>query len=269
MGYTVAHVDKTKSGSSGGLTEHIDRTQEPDKVSKNIDPEKTPDNFELVERTGTIDHLINERIEKGYKLEKAIRKDAVTSCRYILSGSHEDMKSMSQGKLKSWALDNYEYFADMYGEENIIRATVHMDEKTPHMHLIVVPLTPEGKLSAKEYIGNKKKLKEFQTDYANKVGAKYNLKRGIEDTNRKHLTTKDFYRNINKNELTAEEIINNPRAKELITKLIELSDVNKDLLKEVAHKKIREHELKGHNEGSGIQRKNPRIDKGNSFKIGR
>lgn len=67
-----------------------------------------------------------------------------------------------------------------YGKENLLYATVHMDEITPHMHYGVIPITKDGRLSAKEVVGNKKALTEFQdrfNTYINKQG--YDLKRGI------------------------------------------------------------------------------------------
>ncbi|HBC4355869.1 TPA: plasmid recombination protein [Staphylococcus aureus] len=67
-----------------------------------------------------------------------------------------------------------------YGKENLLYATVHMDKITPHMHYGVVPITKDGRLSAKEVVGNKKALTEFQdrfNTYINKQG--YDLKRGI------------------------------------------------------------------------------------------
>lgn len=67
-----------------------------------------------------------------------------------------------------------------YGKENLLYATVHMDEITPDMHYGVIPITKDGRLSAKEVVGNKKALTEFQdrfNTYINKQG--YDLKRGI------------------------------------------------------------------------------------------
>ena len=241
MAYTVAHVDKAKAGKSGGLTLHVDRTQEK-KVSADIDTSRSSLNFELIQRTGTIDDMIKQRIKEGHNGKRKVRKDAVTSCRFILSGSHEEMKDWSDKKIKQWAVDNYKYFAKWFGEKNIIRATVHRDEKTPHMHLITVPLTSDGRLSAKDYIGGKEKLRQFQTDYAEKIGKKYNLERGVKDSNRKHITTRDYYRYINKNEMTAESILNSNKNRELVGKLVELADQNKKELKTVTHKNIRDHE---------------------------
>ncbi len=232
MGKVVCHMSKSKAGNSGGLTLHIDRTQK--EFSANIDTSKLHLNFELVKKNGSIDDAIKARIQAGYKGTRAIRKDAITSQRYVLSGSSDVMNKMNRLTLMKWAKDSYDFFVDKYGEENIIRATVHCDEATPHMHLIVVPLTTEGKLSAKQFTGDKKKLKELHDNYSNKM-SKYSLERGVEGMNRKHITTSEYYRYINDNELTAEDLKNHPQARELIGKLIEVADSKKGL-KHTAHK---------------------------------
>lgn len=231
MQFTVLHMDKGKGNSNGGLTKHIDRTQEPKNMPKNVDQERTHLNIDLLEPTKSIDKMANERIKEGYTGKTAIRKDAVKTCKFILSGSHERMKELEkEGKIQEWALDNYDYFAERYGKENILRATVHMDEKTPHMHLVLVPLTQEGKLSSRELFGGDRKenkLKDLHTDYSNTIGLKYGLERGIEtaitkSNDRVHTTTHDFYKHISENNLTAEEILKLPReeSKELITALL-------------------------------------------------
>lgn len=248
MGKVVLHMNKAKKGTSGGLTNHIDRTQKV--FSENIDRDRSHLNFSLVEKNGTIDQMVNKRIAEGYKGERAIRKDAVTNCRFVLSGSHKEMSAFSYDQVELWAYDSYKFFEKRHGAENIVRAEVHMDEKTPHMHLVVVPLTDDGKLSATHFFGTRDKLKQLQTDYANQVGKSYGLERGVEGNNRKHLTTKDYYRLINENELTAEKIAE-LGDKEIIGKLIELADENNEALEHIAHKKElsnqRTHEQEGRN----------------------
>lgn len=212
MGYTVCHMAKAKGGASGGLTNHIDRLAIGLK-GKNIDQSKTHLNIVLIKPIKTIDQMINDRIEKGYTSNRKIRTDAIKSQRYILSGSPEEMKNLSMDELKEWSIDNYKFFAKMYGENNIVRATTHLDEKTPHMHLIVVPLI-NGKLSAKEYTGTKDKLKNLQTNYASEIGNKYGLERGIEGSNVSHITTKEFYRDVKESNLTANKILELPKDKQ-------------------------------------------------------
>ena len=222
-------MTKAKSGSSGGLTAHIDRTNE--KEQGNVYEDRKQSNFRLVEEKGTIDSMIKDRIKEGYKGKKAIRKDAVTSCRYILSGSHEQMSKIGDNPkaIREWANDNFDYFSEKYGEKNIVRATVHLDEKTPHMHLIVVPITPDGRLSAKEFTGTAKKLKDLQSDYANKIGAKWGFKRGLENSPAKHIETKAFYKYLKGKELSAQWILEHPNKELILQKLLEDNDKVKAL----------------------------------------
>ena len=79
--------------------------------------------------------------------------------------------------------------------ETIISAVVHMDEKTPHMHLSFVPLTEDGRLSAKEIVGNKKKLTWWQDEFWKHMVKKYpDLERGesASETGRTHIPPRLF-----------------------------------------------------------------------------
>lgn len=83
--------------------------------------------------------------------------------------------------------DTVKWFADRYGSDRILNATVHMDEHTPHLHLGIVPITEDGKLSAKTLF-TKTELKSIQTEFARDVGSKYGLERGVEGSERTHLS---------------------------------------------------------------------------------
>lgn len=83
------------------------------------------------------------------------------------------------------------FFAERYGEENIISAVVHLDETTPHMHLNLMPITSNGRLCSKQLF-DKPQLQKLQTDFYEEVGKKYGLHRGKEGSQRKHLSTAEF-----------------------------------------------------------------------------
>ena len=84
-----------------------------------------------------------------------------------------------------------DFFCQRYGADNVINATVHMDEATPHMHLGLVPVTKDGRLSAKS-IFTKVELQALQTAFAEQVGAKYGLERGTEGSEATHLSEERF-----------------------------------------------------------------------------
>ena len=216
--FTVAHVSKYTASnfSSGGLGRHIDREH----VPENARIEDQGQNFELVTSSEKMGKDIELRLSEGYKGKTAIRKDAVRSCGVIFSGSHEQMKEIeSTGLIDEWAKDSYDFACDTWGKENIIRATVHLDEKTPHMHLHFVPLTKDGRLSAKEII-SKQNLKALQNDYANLMQS-YGLERGIEGSKKKHITTKQHYQRLHESERDAQAIMEHPNAKEILQTLLQ------------------------------------------------
>ena len=67
-----------------------------------------------------------------------------------------------------------------YGKDRVVAAVVHRDEATPHLSAFVVPLTQDGRLSAKEFIGGRSKMRDDQSTYAESV-KKLGLERGIEE----------------------------------------------------------------------------------------
>ena len=148
---------------------------------------------------------IDRRISEAYTGKKAIRADAVKACGFILSGSNGTMNGMETHTLFKWAKENYDFFAKRYGEKNIIRCSLHMDEKTPHLHLVLTPLTKDGRLCAKELF-DKDGLKTLQTDYA-KTMQPYGLERGIPDAKRRHIPTAQFYKSLNADQREAGKLV--------------------------------------------------------------
>jgi hypothetical protein len=196
------------NSSSGGIGNHIDRTEGKEHSYLQADPARKHLNihFDVHEKRNEIslNEAIEKRIVEGYKGEKAIRKDAVKYCTHVLTGSHEKMKEIFADKEKSkeWIKDNYKFLAKEFGKENIVRFTLHLDEKTPHLHAVTIPLTSDGRLSAKEIIGNKQSMKNFQTRYAAEM-EKYGLQRGIENTGITHENAQDYYSRITEAEKEA------------------------------------------------------------------
>src|SRR5690625_7456200 len=82
--------------------------------------------------------------------------------------------------------DTLEFLKEEFGEKNLVYATVHLDERTPHMHFGFVPITDDGRLSAKQMLGNKKNMTELQDDFNEFVNTRgYELKRGTRSEERR------------------------------------------------------------------------------------
>ena len=81
---------------------------------------------------------------------------------------YEKFFKTADGKQKA-----LEFIKQNQAPETIISAVVHLDEKSPHMHLCFVPLTEDKRLCAKEILGNKKKLTQWQDKYWEHMVKKY------------------------------------------------------------------------------------------------
>ena len=192
MGKCILRVAKiTSQGSATGKTSHNYRQVE----VPNADPKRGHLNEEyLNEGEKNIWTLANERIqEMGIK---GVRKDAVRGMEFLITASPDTFERDSNGVMKGdyrdsgWLQDNFMFLGEKYGE-NLVAFTLHQDEKTPHIHAIVVPITADGRLSAKELF-NPISLKKLQTEYAQAM-SKYGLERGIEGSRARHQTMKQIY----------------------------------------------------------------------------
>jgi len=182
MGYAVFHASKG-SGTGGKLGAHIDRDESQKQTFKSADPERKYLNRDLLDNEFSnmkLEDAIKKKIEQGYKGKKAIRKDAVKFIPMVMTGSHKEMKEIfsDNKKANDWVKANYEFACKEFGKENIVRFTLHLDEKTPHLHVVAVPLTKDGRLSAKEIFGNRNELSDRQTRYADAM-RDFGLQRGI------------------------------------------------------------------------------------------
>lgn len=122
------------------------------------------------------------------------RKDAVLAIEYLVTSSPEDMTSKTREQQDQYFHDALEWLRSKHGTDQVIYAGIHRDEKTPHMYAYVVPVDPDtGRLNAKKWLGGAKALNEMQTDFAEQVGTRHGLQRGIEGSKARHTTVSEFY----------------------------------------------------------------------------
>ncbi len=154
-----------------------------------IDCTRTRNNYNVIKRQYSYTQHINRRITE-LDLPTKVRKDAVMMCSFVVGSDREFFKSISEREQEKFFVDCTRFFADRYGEENIISAVVHMDETTPHLHLNLIPIA-DGRLCAKQLF-DRKALQDLQTDFHSVVGKKWNLQRGKEGSTAKHLDTMSY-----------------------------------------------------------------------------
>jgi hypothetical protein len=179
-------------GGSGALEAHHERTKEKYASNPDIDTAKSSRNFHIVQPITSYKKESDGRIETaGCKT----RKDSVRFVDSLITASTEFFKGKKRTEVKAFFERATEFMVGQVGKNNIFTAVVHMDEKTPHMHLCFTPIAEDGRLTAKEVIGDRNRLTKWQDDYfAYMVKAYPDLERGesASETHRKPSPTRVF-----------------------------------------------------------------------------
>lgn len=187
MAYAIMRCTKLSGvGSVSSALQHCYR----DRETPNANDARTPDNRHLGELC-TADAL--ERMRDLWPEKR--RKDAVLAVEYLFTASPEWWKSATKEQQDEFFTRSRGWLAKKYGSDRIVTATIHTDETSPHMSAFVVPLTPDGRLSAKEFIGGRDKMRQDQTTFASSV-AYLGLERGVEGSKANHQTIKRYYEGI-------------------------------------------------------------------------
>ena len=187
MAYAILRFAKHKGGASKALGAHHERTKEFYASNPDIDKNRTMQNYHIVTPRWSYEQEIRHRIRMA---GCRVRKDSVKFVDTLVTVSPEFAKA-HESEMPEYFNRAFEFLKERVGEENIISAVVHMDEKTPHLHLCFVPLTKDKRLSAKEILGSKKSMIRWQDDFYACMAERWpELERGTPavETKRKHLT---------------------------------------------------------------------------------
>lgn len=112
---------------------------------------------------------------------------------YLITGSPDGMNRKRRRDQDAYFADALAWLKERHGAENLIYAGIHRDETTPHLYAYVVPLDPQGKLNCRHFLGGAKALSQMQTDFAERVGQRHGLQRGIEGSKARHTTVRQYY----------------------------------------------------------------------------
>ena len=216
MSCLVLHMDKFKKDAIRGIQSHNRRERE-SHSNPDIDYSQSAGNYDLCENSSSnYAEAIQNRID-DLLMVKAVRKDAVHMCGLIVSSDKSFFTRIGKDETRRFFEEAAVYLTDFVGKENVISAMVHMDEKTPHMHFLHVPVTPSGRLSANS-IYTRASLKKLQTElplYLQSRG--FEIQRGVEQkpgAAKKHLDTREFKQQqeaLNNLILESEELAQNSR----------------------------------------------------------
>ena len=190
--YAILRFAKYKGPEIGHIESHNERTKEKYASNPDVDTTRSHMNF----------HLVTPGRKYRAEAEKQIaeagcrtRSDSVRVVEALVTASPEFFMGKKRSEVRAYFTEALDFIKQKQNPDTIISAVVHMDEKTPHMHLCFVPLTEDKRLSAKEIVGNKKKLTWWQDEFWKHMVKKYpDLERGesASETGRTHIPPRLF-----------------------------------------------------------------------------
>ena len=190
--FAILRFAKYKGPEISNIEAHNERTKEEYASNPDIDKSRSHLNFHLLEP----DRKYRAEAERQIKDAGCrTRSDSVRLVEALVTATPEFFKGKKKADIEAYFQEALDFIRKHQDQKTIISAVVHMDEKTPHMHLCFVPLTEDKRLSAKEILGNKKKLTQWQDKYWEHMVKKYpDLERGesASETGRYHIPTRVF-----------------------------------------------------------------------------
>ncbi len=207
MSYAIIRNEKKKISDLAGLYKHNQRRYK-NHSNKDIDSSRTKENYFIKKCPTTYTTMLKKLIDKYNLLDttKIIKKNRVVVCEMIVTSDNEFFNSIGELEEKRYFQEAFNFVANYngLGEEFILDAVVHKDEKEPHLHLTFVPVlhnccSESGKekikLDASGFWKGKDSYKRLQDKFYNHTRVSgFDLERGKENSNSKHYSLEEFKR---------------------------------------------------------------------------
>ena len=192
MASVILRFSKQKGNPATKIEAHHERTKEEYKSNPDIDTSKSHNNIHLITPQMRYKAEVDKRIkESGCR----VRKDSTRFVDTLITASPEFFKDITHEKMVEYFQRAVDFIKSKIRPDMIFSAIIHLDEKTPHLHLCFVPLTVDNRLTAKEILGNRAKLSKWQDEFHEFMVKFYpDIERGTSATltQRKHIPTYIF-----------------------------------------------------------------------------
>lgn len=198
--FCVMNIQKRKRTDISGIQKEATRTAT--EYNNQVKPGMNIFNVNLIQSNNWMQDIQAEIDRAGAKT----RSNSVIALDAIYTASGEFFKGKSNEECNQYFRDCLEFHQRKFG--HVISAVIHYDETTPHMHILSVPLTQDGRLSAREIVGNRANLSRMQTEFFEQVGRGYGLERGVQmdgQEKKKHITAQEHKLRQVKQEKAREE----------------------------------------------------------------
>jgi hypothetical protein len=198
MAYGICRIQKLKAGSVGRSGKHTSRRYD----TPNADP--TRQHIRIIGQPDSPNIPDLEILVRQHIGDQTIRKNAVLAVEFLLTASPGYFRPDDPSRagyyepkhLEDFQQSACEWLANRYGDR-IVRAELHLDESTPHIHAYMVPLDERGKLNCRALLGGSRyRLSELQDDFADAM-ATLGLERGIKGSKAKHTEISKYYAAVN------------------------------------------------------------------------
>ena len=134
-----------------------------------------------------------------------IRKNGVLACEVFMGASPEFFRprggeagTWDEARLQAWTPAALDWLREEWGEKNVVSAVLHLDETTPHIQAVVVPIDPDsGKMNASRWLDGRKALSEMQDRYGESMQA-IGLERGVRGSVAQHTKIRTWYSHLEK-----------------------------------------------------------------------
>ena len=193
MSYAIMRLEKRNSKNIVGMFRHNERKTE-NHSNVDINKELSHLNYQLID-CESYSEKINREIEERYKVNKSIRKDAVLCVEVLFTSDKEFFDKLTPEEERKYFEKSVEFLKEQFGEKNVVFATVHKDETTPHLHAGFIPMTDDGRLNYKNFVNGREGLIKLQNEYFKKMVEIFpELERGknAEETRAKHITSQEY-----------------------------------------------------------------------------
>lgn len=169
--FCIMRTEKRKKSDLGGIQRENTRTAT--EYNNKVAPGMDIFNVVMKESSNWLQDIDNEIKAAGAKTQS----NSVLALDTIYTASPDFFQGKTNQQNDDFFKDCLQFHQEHFG--HIISAVIHYDETTPHLHVISVPLTKDGRLSARDVIGNKAKMSKTQDAFFKQVGRGYGLERGI------------------------------------------------------------------------------------------
>ena len=198
--FAILRFAKYKGPEISNIEAHNERTKEKYASNPDVDLSRSKDNFHIIQPTDRY-RAMSEALIRQYDCPR-VRSDSVCIVETLITASPEFFKDKKKSEIRAFFQHAVDFLKKELGEDRLISAVAHMDEKTPHMHVSFVPITQDGRLSAKLILRNRKTLTAWQDRYWKHMVGKYpELERGesASKTGREHIPPRVFKQAANLN----------------------------------------------------------------------